>query len=70
MGKTQLTDVTFCQLCELVIQIWEGTDGLSWTTRTAVMTAFFARRDMVERLDAIYKGEESKRSLYLPHDVP
>lgn len=58
MGKAVLPDITFCQLCNLVQEIWAGHDGLSWTTRTEIMMAFFRRRDMVEQLERLYEAAE------------
>lgn len=60
MGKELLTDITFCQMCDLVLELWDGTDRLSLPTRSAIMMAFFERRDIVEVLDSLYWSEEKK----------
>lgn len=60
MGKELLTDITFCQMCDLVLEIWDGTDRLPFPIRSAIMTAFFERRDIVESLDRLYWSEEKK----------
>lgn len=58
MGK--LTNITFCQMCDLVLEIWDGSDRLSLPTRSAIMMAFFERRDIVEALERLYWSEEKK----------
>lgn len=60
MEKELLADITFCRMCDLVLEIWHGTDRLPFPTRSAIMIAFFERRDIVEMLDRLYWSKEKK----------